>query len=33
MTMNAVGRPTRPEGSIETTGFNSLTGARAQLQD
>eukprot|EP01041_Mallomonas_annulata_P023183 gene23183-43638_t len=33
MTMNSVGRPTRPEGSAETTGFVSLTGARGLLQD
>ena len=33
MTMNSVGRPTRPEGSAETTGFTSLTGARGLLQD
>jgi len=33
MTMQNVGRPTRPEGSIETTGFQSLTGGRGLLQD
>ena len=33
MTMNTVGRPTRPEGSAANTGFTSLTGARGLLQD
>lgn len=33
MTMQTVGRPTRPEGSGETSGFASLTGGRALLQD
>ena len=33
MTMQTVGRPTRPEGEDATTGFASLTGARGLLQD
>jgi glycine dehydrogenase subunit 2 len=33
MTMQTVGRPTRPEGSTETAGFQSLTGGRGLLQD
>jgi glycine dehydrogenase subunit 2 len=33
MTMQNVGRPTRPEGSTESTGFASLTGGRGLLQD
>ncbi|HEX7945414.1 MAG TPA: aminomethyl-transferring glycine dehydrogenase subunit GcvPB, partial [Phenylobacterium sp.] len=33
MTMQTVGRPTRPEGVSETTGFASLTGGRGLLQD
>ena len=33
MTMQTVGRPTRPEGSGESTGFASLTGGRGLLQD
>ena len=33
MTMNSVGRPTRPEGSDVATGFASLTGARGLVQD
>src|SRR5690606_35779723 len=33
MTMQTVGRPTRPEGSAETAGFQSLTGGRGLLQD
>jgi glycine dehydrogenase subunit 2 len=33
MTMQNVGRPTRPEGSVEAAGFQSLTGGRALLQD
>jgi len=33
MTMQNVGRPTRPEGSSESTGFQSLTGGRGLVQD
>jgi len=33
MTMQNVGRPTRPEGSGESTGFQSLTGGRGLVQD
>ncbi len=33
MSTNTVGRPTRPEPAAETPGFQSLTGARALLQD
>ena len=33
MTMQTVGRPTRPEGASESTGFASLTGGRGLLQD
>ena len=33
MSMNTVGRPTRPETTAETHGFQSLTGGRALLQD
>ncbi|MCW5760839.1 MAG: aminomethyl-transferring glycine dehydrogenase subunit GcvPB [Phenylobacterium sp.] len=33
MTMQNVGRPTRPEGASETAGFQSLTGGRGLLQD
>ncbi len=33
MTMNTVGRPTRPEGDHAAAGFASLTGARGLLQD
>ncbi|HEX7884675.1 MAG TPA: aminomethyl-transferring glycine dehydrogenase subunit GcvPB [Phenylobacterium sp.] len=33
MTMQTVGRPTRPEGDVSTGGFASLTGARGLVQD
>jgi glycine dehydrogenase subunit 2 len=33
MTMQTVGRPTRPEGSVESAGFTSLTGGRGLVQD
>jgi glycine dehydrogenase subunit 2 len=33
MTMNTVGRPTRPEGEVASAGFQSLTGGRGLLQD
>ncbi len=33
MTMQNVGRPTRPEGDVSTQGFTSLTGGRGLLQD
>ena len=33
MTMQNVGRPTRPEGSTDTAGFQSLTGGRGLVQD
>ena len=33
MTMNTVGRPTRPEGPADAGGFQSLTGGRGILQD
>ena len=33
MTMQTVGRPTRPEGETSNTGFQSLTGGRGLLQD
>ncbi|WP_296596086.1 aminomethyl-transferring glycine dehydrogenase subunit GcvPB [Phenylobacterium sp.] len=33
MTMQTIGRPTRPEGSTEAAGFQSLTGGRGLLQD
>jgi len=33
MTMQNVGRPTRPEGSTESVGFQSLTGGRGLVQD
>ena len=33
MTMQNIGRPTRPEGAAESTGFTSLTGGRGLLQD
>lgn len=33
MTMQTVGRPTRPEGAAESAGFQSLTGGRGLLQD
>ncbi|MFZ5718924.1 MAG: aminomethyl-transferring glycine dehydrogenase subunit GcvPB [Pseudomonadota bacterium] len=33
MTMQTVGRPTRPEGQTDTAGFQSLTGGRGLLQD
>ena len=33
MTMNTIGRPTRPEGAATATGFTSLAGGRGLLQD
>jgi len=33
MTMQTVGRPTRPEGQAESLGFASLTGGRGLVQD
>ena len=33
MSMNNVGRPTRPEAANEETGFASLSGGRGLLQD
>ncbi|WP_293906688.1 aminomethyl-transferring glycine dehydrogenase subunit GcvPB [Phenylobacterium sp.] len=33
MTLQTIGRPTRPEGDTANTGFKSLTGARGLLQD
>lgn len=33
MTMQTVGRPTRPEGQTESPGFTSLTGGRGLVQD
>ena len=33
MSMNTVGRPTRPEGAAGPAGFASLTGGRGLLQD
>jgi glycine dehydrogenase subunit 2 len=33
MTMQTVGRPTRPEGPAEISGFASLTGSKGLVQD
>jgi glycine dehydrogenase subunit 2 len=33
MSLNSVGRPTRPEGDVSAEGFRALTGARGLLQD